>query len=209
MHSNFRNSDRILLVDEEAATGVYEKLAPLTKRDYDRHLAKIGQAWGSAPVASLTTVLAQEAIDLQSHTPAGARYFRAVLSKLLSFGAARGYCETNVARVTEKLLLETCIASTNNVFPIPPHAETKGLARARVTVTAGVAERYGSKCRWLRPSTTFRSLQMFSTATAVIQLLRSQGCRMQQHRILQYTQRSRFATAINLSQGWAGNDSSG
>ncbi|MDH2311463.1 integrase [Methylobacterium brachiatum] len=81
----------------------YEKLAPLTKRDYDRHLVKIGQAWGSAPVASLTAVLAQEAIDLQSHTPAGARYFRAVLSKLLSFGAARGYCTSNVARITEKV----------------------------------------------------------------------------------------------------------
>ncbi|SFK86571.1 hypothetical protein SAMN04488125_10599 [Methylorubrum salsuginis] len=91
------------LIDFYKTQPAYEKLAPLTKRDYDRHLAKIGQAWGSAPVASLTTVLAQEAIDLQSHTPAGARYFRAVLSKLLSFGAARGYCETNVARVTEKV----------------------------------------------------------------------------------------------------------
>lgn len=81
----------------------YGKLADLTKRDYDRHLKAIAEVWGSEPVAALTAVDAQEAIDLRSATPSGARYFRAVLSKLLSFGAARGYCTTNVARVTEKV----------------------------------------------------------------------------------------------------------
>ena len=54
-------------------------------------------------MAQLTSVVAQEAIDLRFGTPSGARYFRAVLSKLLSFGGARGYCTANVARTTEKV----------------------------------------------------------------------------------------------------------
>ncbi len=81
----------------------YGKLADLTKRDYDRHLKAISGMWGAEPVAELTAVDAQKAIDLRSATPSGARHFRAVLSKLLSFGAARGFCAADVARVTEKV----------------------------------------------------------------------------------------------------------
>ncbi|EIZ83642.1 integrase family protein [Methylobacterium sp. GXF4] len=91
------------LISAYRAHPAYEKLADLTKRDYDRHLKAIADAWGSEPVAALTSVAAQEAIDLRSGTPSGARYFRAVLSKLLSFGGARGYCTSNVARITEKV----------------------------------------------------------------------------------------------------------
>ncbi|MGU3668387.1 integrase [Methylobacterium sp. A49B] len=91
------------LIEVYRAHPAYEKLADLTKRDYDRHLKAISEAWGSEPVIELTSVAAQEAIDLRSGTPSGARYFRAVLSKLLSFGGARGYCTANVARITEKV----------------------------------------------------------------------------------------------------------
>lgn len=91
------------LIDAYKAHPAYEKLADLTKRDYDRHLRVISEDWGAAAVAELTAVDAQEAIDAKSATPSGARYFRAVLSKLLSFGAARGFCTANVAKLTEKV----------------------------------------------------------------------------------------------------------
>jgi len=91
------------LIEAYKAHPAYEKLADLTKRDYDRHLRAIREDWGAAAVAELTAVDAQEAIDAKSATPSGARYFRAVLSKLLSFGAARGFCTANVAKLTEKV----------------------------------------------------------------------------------------------------------
>ncbi|KAF7299822.1 P4Hc domain-containing protein [Mycena chlorophos] len=43
VHSDFRNSDRILLVDEEASTGVYEKLAPLLP---ELHVLAPDGEWG-------------------------------------------------------------------------------------------------------------------------------------------------------------------
>lgn len=91
------------LIDLYLSQPAYKKLADLTKRDYDRHLRTIRQDWGEHPVASLTAVDAQEAIDARSHTPAVARYYRSVLSKLLSFGVPRGFCPTNVAKATEKV----------------------------------------------------------------------------------------------------------
>ncbi|KAJ7069296.1 hypothetical protein C8F01DRAFT_511732 [Mycena amicta] len=43
VHSNFRNSDRIILIDEEAANGVYERLAPLVP---ELHLLTPDGPWG-------------------------------------------------------------------------------------------------------------------------------------------------------------------
>lgn len=91
------------LIDLYVEHPAYKKLADLTKRDYDRHLKTIRQDWGDHPVASLTAVDAQEAIDARSSTPAVARYYRAVLSKLLSFAVPRGYCPVNVIKGTEKV----------------------------------------------------------------------------------------------------------
>ncbi|WP_244424717.1 hypothetical protein [Methylobacterium nodulans] len=48
-------------------------------------------------------VLSQEVIDAWAPTPAVARYYRSVLSKLLSFGIPRGFCTVNVAKGTEKV----------------------------------------------------------------------------------------------------------
>ena len=91
------------LIDLYKAHPAYEKLADLTKRDYDRHLRVIAQDWGDQPVAALTPVDAQEAIDARAGTPALARYYRAVLSKLLAFGVPRGFCPVNVVKGTEKV----------------------------------------------------------------------------------------------------------
>ena len=81
----------------------YLKLAHLTKRDYDRHLGAIRDEWGDDPVSALTSVDAQQAIDCRAGTPGVARYYRAVLSKLLSFAVPRGFCATNVIKGTEKV----------------------------------------------------------------------------------------------------------
>ncbi|MBW4986267.1 hypothetical protein KZZ07_27510, partial [Mameliella sp. CS4] len=75
----------------------YDGLSILTKRDYDRHLREIETLWGEAPVAEITTVDAQRAIDSLQSAPTVARYFRAVLSRLIGFGIPRGYSTHNVA----------------------------------------------------------------------------------------------------------------
>src|SRR4051812_9996614 len=56
------------------------------RRDYDRYLRLISEFWGDDSVAALTTVDAQKAIDSFQTTPAVARYFRAVLSRIVAFG---------------------------------------------------------------------------------------------------------------------------
>lgn len=91
------------LVDAYTGHKAYTGLADLTKRDYDRHLRLIVDFWGDSAVAALTAVDAQEAIDTFQNTPSVARYFRAVLSKLIGFGVPRGFAATNVVAETEKV----------------------------------------------------------------------------------------------------------
>ena len=81
----------------------YLKLSDLTKRDYDWHLARIAEAWGDAPFAEITTVDTHRAIDALQAAPTVARYFRAVLSRLIGFGIPRGYSTRNVAKPTENV----------------------------------------------------------------------------------------------------------
>ncbi|ACL57616.1 integrase [Methylobacterium nodulans] len=85
---------------------IYTKLSALTQRDYERHLRLIAEFWGDDPVADLTTVDAQKAIDSFQATPAVARYFRAVLSRLIAFGIPRGFATANVVEATEKVAHE-------------------------------------------------------------------------------------------------------
>lgn len=91
------------LVEAYKAHTAYLGLADLTKRDYDRHLRMIAEFWGDDPVESLTTVDAQKAVDSFQGTPAVARYFRAVLSRLVGFGIPRGFSTFNVVEATEKV----------------------------------------------------------------------------------------------------------
>ena len=55
------------------------------------HLNDIDAAWGSDPVASLTPVDVQKAIDASKSTPSAGRVFRSALSRLCSWGIPRGY----------------------------------------------------------------------------------------------------------------------
>jgi hypothetical protein len=76
-------------------------LAKSTRGQYKRHLADIDAAWGNDPVANLSPVDAQKAIDAFRDTPAAGRVFRAVLSRLCSWGIPRGYGTSNPVEHTE------------------------------------------------------------------------------------------------------------
>jgi hypothetical protein len=76
-------------------------LAEATRDQYERHLDDIDAAWGGDPVANLTPVDVQKAIDAFRDTPAAGRVFRAVLSRLCSWGIPRGYGTSNPVEHTE------------------------------------------------------------------------------------------------------------
>jgi hypothetical protein len=76
-------------------------LAKATREQYERHLDDIDAAWGDAPVASLSPVDAQKAIDAFKDTPSAGRVFRSVLSRLCSWGIPRGYGTSNPVEHTE------------------------------------------------------------------------------------------------------------
>lgn len=94
---------RALVAAFKAPGGPFElKLGSSSRGDYDRYLGQILDAWADDPVASLRAQDAQAAIDAYADRPASARYFRAVLSRLVAFGVPRGYATTNVVEWTEK-----------------------------------------------------------------------------------------------------------
>lgn len=77
-------------------------LAEATRDQYARHMVDIEAAWGDDPVASLTPVDVQKAIDAFRETPSAGRIFRSVLSRLISWGIPRGYSLVNPVENTEK-----------------------------------------------------------------------------------------------------------
>nr|WP_307968514.1 hypothetical protein [Sinorhizobium medicae] len=81
----------------------WTKLAASTQRGYRTSGDIIKETWGDDLPVDLTTVDAQDAIDAFGETPAKANQFRAFLSRLMAWGASRGYCKTNVAEMTEKI----------------------------------------------------------------------------------------------------------
>ncbi|WP_164841761.1 hypothetical protein [Sinorhizobium meliloti] len=81
----------------------WTKLAASTQRGYRTSGDIIKETWGDDLPVDLTTVDAQDAIDALGETPAKANQFRAFLSRLMAWGASRGYCKTNVVKMTEKI----------------------------------------------------------------------------------------------------------
>lgn len=81
----------------------WTKLAASTRRGYKTSGDIIKETWGDDLPVDLTTVDAQDAIDALGETPAKANQFRAFLSRLMAWGASRGYCKTNVVEMTEKI----------------------------------------------------------------------------------------------------------
>lgn len=101
-------------------------LAEATRDQYTRHLDDIDAAWGSDPVASLTPVDVQKAIDAFKDTPSAGRVFRSVLSRLCSWGIPRGYGTSNPVEHTET-------AEDGGTYdPWPPNAFEFFFAHARI-----------------------------------------------------------------------------
>jgi hypothetical protein len=59
-------------------------IAQATKDQYEPHLDAIEAAWGDDPVANLTPVDVQKAIDSYADKPSAGRVFRSVLSRVVS-----------------------------------------------------------------------------------------------------------------------------
>lgn len=92
-----------LIVHYKASDAYKKGLSAGSRKEYKRYLDMIEEAWGLDPVASLTPVEAQGAIDSYQDTPSAARYFRAVLSRLIAWGIPRGYRLNNPIENTEKI----------------------------------------------------------------------------------------------------------
>ncbi len=88
---------------QSEANPFWTKLAASTQRGYRTSGDIIKETWGDDLPVDLTTVDAQDAIDALGETPAKANQFRAFLSRLMAWGASRGYCKTNVVEMTEKI----------------------------------------------------------------------------------------------------------
>ncbi|GHE50798.1 hypothetical protein GCM10019059_07360 [Camelimonas fluminis] len=91
------------LIDLFTQHAAYQSLKPKTRQEYDRYLDMIRGVCGDDAVRDLTTVDAQQAIDTFQDRPATARFFRAVLMRLVDFGIPRGYADANVVDKTEKV----------------------------------------------------------------------------------------------------------
>ncbi len=104
------------LIVEYKDSAAYAKVSANTKSYYKRHLNIIDETWGDDPVASLTPVDAQKAIDSYKETPAAGEQFRSTLSRLIGWGISRGYSRDNVVEYTEKL------GSDGTYDPWPPWA---------------------------------------------------------------------------------------
>jgi integrase len=98
-----RKTFRGLIVEFKDSDAYKKKIAANTRKEYDRYLDMVEAAWGDDPVASLTPVDAQKAIDSYQETPSAARYFRAVLSRVIAWGVPRGYRMDNPVERTEKI----------------------------------------------------------------------------------------------------------
>jgi hypothetical protein len=92
------------LIDEYKDSDAYKiGLGEGSKEGYDIYLEDIRVAMGCEIVAAFSPVNAQAAIDAYKGRPGAARYFRAVLSRLISWGIPRGYSLTNPVDNTEKV----------------------------------------------------------------------------------------------------------
>ncbi len=81
-------------------SGEFKKLAPRTKADYAKHIAKIEQRFGSMPLPALSARKAQGVFltwrdELAESSPRQADYAWTVLARILSVGKRRGLVAVN------------------------------------------------------------------------------------------------------------------
>jgi hypothetical protein len=101
-------------------------IGDVMRDQYDRNILAIEETWGDDPVAALTPVDAQKAIDAYQDTPAAGRIFRATLSRLIGWGIPRGYRSDNPIKLTEKM------DSDGTYEPWPPWAFELFFEKARI-----------------------------------------------------------------------------
>lgn len=95
--------DFTALIDGFAESERWTALSASTQRGYRAYGKMVKEAWGYDLPASLTTIDAQEAIDVLGDRPATANQFRAYLSRLMAWGIPRGFCTFNPVASTEKI----------------------------------------------------------------------------------------------------------
>jgi hypothetical protein len=121
-----RKTFSALIVEFKNHAAYLADIGDVMRDQYDRNIAAIEEAWGDDPVAALTPVDAQKAIDAYQDTPAAGRIFRATLSRLIGWGIPRGYRNDNPILSTEKM------DSDGTYEPWPPWAFELFFKKARV-----------------------------------------------------------------------------
>jgi hypothetical protein len=108
-------------------------IAESTQEQYDRNLDLIEEAWGNDPVAALEAFEIQKILDKAfRETPAAGRVFRSTLSRLISWGIARGYRKDNPVDHTE------ATDSGGTYSPWPPEAFDLFFKQVRVDLHLSV-----------------------------------------------------------------------
>lgn len=95
--------DFTALVEAFEHSEIFKAKAKATQRGYKASGKLVKAAWAFDLPAELTTVDAQQAIDVLGETPASANQFRAYLSRLMAWGIPRGFCVSNPVAHTEKV----------------------------------------------------------------------------------------------------------
>lgn len=90
-----------LIFEYRQSNAYLKEIVESTRSEYDRYIDAIERVWGGDPVAALTPVDAQKAIDSYKDTPSSGRMFRSVLSRLIGWGIPRGYSLVNPVENTE------------------------------------------------------------------------------------------------------------
>lgn len=91
------------LIRDYRSSPEYAGLSAASKRDYDRYLARISEAWGDLAVAGLEPKHVLKMRDGMADQPATANYTLRVLSSLISWSVPRGYRVDNPCTHIKKL----------------------------------------------------------------------------------------------------------
>lgn len=102
--AGIRKTFSSLIVEFKESNAYLKDISDSTREQYDRYMVMIGDAWGDDTVASIEPVEIQGVLDKAfANTPAAGRVFRATMSRIISWGIARGYRKDNPVDHTERM----------------------------------------------------------------------------------------------------------
>lgn len=90
------------LIEKYLQSPDFHELSPSTRKEYRRHIDLIGKMWGPLRVRDLRPRHVLELRDSLSGKKATANHLLRVLSRLISWGIPREFCETNPCRHVPK-----------------------------------------------------------------------------------------------------------